>query len=613
MSGLGLSLGLGLGQRYGGGGAPTPAPTPSASAITGNSWEGETLTVSPAGTSRQWTRSGSPISGATAATYVVDRADIAETIGCIVDGVAATGSKTGLIARHSRVVVIGDGVRDPGTGSVNEGVPDFLALRQMNNSLRVAVGGCITGSAGNFAAMQTLANYAAPLKPDVIMFHGVVNETTTPATFMAGYEALLDSLEASHPDAIIFAMERMMRPGNTLSEFQSIWASQAALASGPGGGNRGSGGKGRTIVVDQHTGMDYTVGVDFINTGHQNANGGRKLADLIVAAMSPLIQPTTAEDMMAETAAIPAKGLGAMLNTTGEYQLTGTAGAESGGSTGDTATGFTTRATTMTPATVVASKVPATGYDKQRITVSGTPSAAGLVDFFLTGSNFGSLTFANDHGDFFELLIHARMVNSGGGAPGGVRARQWGGGIGNISDSASGYNPLTQDTTGSTIYYDEVFDYVERSNPAGIGGATPYATTGTSLTGSTTNRPAYAVRFGPTACDAIIDLDRPIVRQVDTLAYAAPSLITFETASPGSAGINGTPGGTNPLVRRPGPWSGGGITLTYQWDLNGVDIPGATTAAYTQASPASGTVVGCTVTATNSISSATDRRTVTVP
>lgn len=84
----------------------------AAPAITGTAQVGQTLTGSNgtiaggAFASRQWLRDGSPISGATAATYVVQAADVGKRITQEVTAtVTATGGKVSKLSGPTAIVI----------------------------------------------------------------------------------------------------------------------------------------------------------------------------------------------------------------------------------------------------------------------------------------------------------------------------------------------------------------------------------------------------------------------------------------------------------------------------------------------------------------------------
>lgn len=64
----------------------------------------------------------------------------------------------------------------------------------------------------------------------------------------------------------------------------------------------------------------------------------------------------------------------------------------------------------------------------------------------------------------------------------------------------------------------------------------------------------------------------------------------------------------NALTCSPGVWSGDGLSFTYQWQRNGIPLPGATQASYTITPDDYGPVLACSVTATGPVGSASARQ-----
>jgi hypothetical protein len=74
---------------------------------------------------------------------------------------------------------------------------------------------------------------------------------------------------------------------------------------------------------------------------------------------------------------------------------------------------------------------------------------------------------------------------------------------------------------------------------------------------------------------------------------APPTVVELSTLTPGEV-----------LVCNPGSWSGSGNVYTRVWRRDGASIAGATAATYTMVDEDVGSMVGCTVTATNAGGSA---------
>ncbi|CAN5223014.1 hypothetical protein BH09ACT2_BH09ACT2_10350 [soil metagenome] len=95
-----------------------------------------------------------------------------------------------------------------------------------------------------------------------------------------------------------------------------------------------------------------------------------------------------------------------------------------------------------------------------------------------------------------------------------------------------------------------------------------------------------------------------LVSYGDTGAYTVVSVVTQADVKPGTPlntappAITGTPEVGQRLTATPGTWDVAGLRFAYQWQANGVDIPGATRANYRVATADQGKALTVVVTAT---------------
>jgi fibronectin type 3 domain-containing protein len=121
---------------------------------------------------------------------------------------------------------------------------------------------------------------------------------------------------------------------------------------------------------------------------------------------------------------------------------------------------------------------------------------------------------------------------------------------------------------------------------------------GTSIPSATANSYTVASKDrGASISCAVTARDSAGTAEATSNSVAIPGSPPQNTASPE---VVGTPAVGNALTCSPGMWSGAPTpTFTYQWLLNGADIPSATATTYTVAIADRGFVLSCRVTASN--------------
>ncbi len=571
---IGVGLGLAGGRRPPDGGVPPP---PTSATIAGGEAEGMQLSVSPAGTSRQWRRDGVAIPGATTATYTLAREDVGATIDAVVDGEPTANNRRGRLRLHSRIVFFTDGVLHDGSapGPAN-GV--WRAMEAINYRLRPAVGALQTQSGQTFATMTARIDQVTGQKPDVIVFHGSVNDGGS-ASYTSDWRALLSLIEQQNPDAIIVACTTQPEQGDAayLATQAGYRAYQAGQASGPGQGARGSAGKGRTVIADLGAGFD--VAQHLTDASHPNRAGGQRNGENIAAALDPLVELAGADALLGQTGAVAELGIGANIYPQSLHQLGGSSGTKAGAvlPTGSVATGLrlTNNLANGSGVAVTALKETASAYEQQVVVLDGVAAAANTLTFGHAAGYPLGRSNAEAVGRYYEWLLHLVVEGADGGAPVGLKAKGAGylGGVQNnqLAAPAGSYGRV---------------DEVVRAHATAF-----WSVAAGSMGSAAATTPVLTLRF-----DGGVDLegtrvliDRIILREVELSPYAPPLLATFGVTGNEALGISGTVGGTGTLVGRPGRWSGGGISFDPVWKIGGAIV--ATGWTYAQASPPAGTVI----------------------
>ena len=358
---------------------------------------------------------------------------------------------------------------------------------------------------------------------------------------------------------------------------------------------------------------DHTIHSNDADKTHPNALGGYTVGSMFWEFIKTYCTTQTKEAVLADTASKTWRGA----NIYAEYALSGTAGAKSGtvAPTGNVATThtLTNNLTNGTSVAVTAAKVAQSGYDQQTIDITGTPAATQTVRFART-SNM-TVTGCSP-GAYFAVLAGVKIKKSSG-AGGAVALNNIGISFGSIGSLFSGAVDLGARGMGTLT---EEIDWVVVCPPrASYANDTAVAPT------------QFDFRFGASAMDTQVTIERPQVFQLYTNARAAPWYIGEDTIQTSNYLIRATGTGvtgngypsagtitaaTVATIRlEPGSWSGGNLTFSRVMKKNGVVVSGAFSSAWTY--NASGTLtasdtVTFEITATNSFGSETRTLTYTV-
>jgi hypothetical protein len=541
----------------------------------------------------------------------------------------SSNSITGKLARHARIAIFSDGLMNmvnatPGPASIA-----YHAMEYINGALRPAVGFDQTSSGETLASMLARVDKVIGMKPDVVVWHGSHNDfngsytnATNPAwipawdstwTNVAGYitkwDAIQSALEAGLPDAIILPLltiNSSTGTNDTAANLDTIWGHQRAAGSGPGGGNRGSSGKGRTLPIDfGGTGASPTINpatMTYDGT-HLNYLGGKTIGRGYVGPkLATIVTATTQADIVNQRSAFT--GFGADVYADTEYRMEGTTGQVAGTPlpTGSFAAGkrVTSNLTNGASVAVVGSKDTShTGdpwpYEIQDVAVSGTPASANTIVQDEATSPSSTVTLGVSSaviGRYYEMVLHKVVDNGAGAAPVGFRSYQ-------VALGSFGQHGVASSTSAASQDYDFALDAVIRTPPK-----TVYQTNPALISGNLSVNPAITSRHSAVAQTTRHRRDRQMLRQVELVAYAAPFLTdSYITGPNDKLRIIGTATGTTTLIAHPGQWSGGGITYDPKWYLDGVLVASAW--VYTLATPGAGHTVMFKPNPTNSIGSDT--------
>ena len=351
---------------------------------------------------------------------------------------------------------------------------------------------------------------------------------------------------------------------------------------------------------------DFTTGANASdNNVHANAFGGWTLGSMLAEILKPHITTATTDAILADAAAKTWRGA----NIYAERAYTGTTGALAGGvaPTGQVATThtLTNNLANGTGVTVTAAKVAQSGYDQQRITVSGTPAAAQTIRF----ARSSNMTITGGApGTYFAFMCGLRIENGSGGPAAGLD---------NFGLSLGSPNALFSNANLGAFGFSNPL-------PAVIDGVFLCPPDAWFANDTAVAPPTLDFNFDAVALSAQITIERPQVFQLYTNARTAPWYIGDDTivganfqARLTGTGVTGAglpsagtiTAATVTTVRvEPGNWSGGGLTFSRVMRRNGAVVSGAFSTGWTYAmggQVVAGDVIAIDVTATNSFGSET--------
>lgn len=490
-----------------------------------------------------------------------------------------------------RTVFYGDGVNAEGSAPGTANWPTQF-LRKMNGRVRGAVGWMQCKSGGEmqttYARRQWTIVQQAPLVFIGSMGHNPEVEGTIFGLDPAVNPVLIDRWKRNVqaifdgcPLSDIFVMLTCASSSAAEPYRTAVWDAQIAFIASLGG---------RVRLIDTR---GFDPALHTFDGVHPSSLGGEYLSDLAFAVANPLIETRTRDQIMSDVTAAADYGA----NLAPDWAMAGTTGTRAGTPqpTGEYATGQRITNNLAGTSAIVVSKDASPGtYSRQIATLSGTPGAAGT----LVQDDTGNITLTGSTpGTFHEILLDVLVDDGAGAAPVGLRG--WLMSIGSLATLGNQSNVANQNADMTAP-----INNIIRVPPRSISGTS----------GPAVVNPTLSTRWSAVALTGRTVISRWIVRQVELVAYTVPALV----GNDGIMGANyqlritGTAGGTNILRGDPGAWSGGAISFDPKWYLNGVEVASGWT--YTQATPASGTVITFRPRPTNTMGSdLITEVTVTVP
>lgn len=503
---------------------------------------------------------------------------ISISAGLGLDRLARGGVSNPLLNLEARGLALGDSYSDLvfSTGLRNH----FSWARfLLNGRVRIAIGGAEMAIAGSRLTESTGTNGAYPqndmlyrvenqiryIAPDFTVFLGGINTFANngfdEAATITQWDQVFDAMRSLLPNMVIFACTipystAILGSPTNIARLDNINAHIRSKAASDS----------KAVLVDYNP--IYTPATDSIGdaVSHPNVRGGYILGTALATAINSVL----AAGSVLPISTTPAAG---QLDT--HFYIPGTSGTLAGSANGSVTTGKTL--TGVAGATVVGSKEAAAVGEKQVITITGTPSAAGATTLSETLAITGSVA-----GDMFELVSEFSVEAAGGGAPAGLLQ------FGDNFVGSDGFLYTSTDVNAVAL-------------PCAVSGV--IRTTPLHINSTTTSQVATAIglRSSATVNDIVAKVGLQIARKVETVAYALPfnTSLSVKTSTNFRAQIAGTLTNGSLQTCRPGGHSGGAVVLSYQWDKNGTPIGGATSQTYTASGMTTGDVLGCTIRGTN--------------
>jgi len=473
---------------------------------------------------------------------------------------------------HTPIVFIGDGIGSVSAAPGRSNYPT-LVLEGLNGRVRGTAGWNLHDSGDSMLLQLARSPFAwrqvAGYEDAFILLgptgHNDDVNSLGLSAWLARWDACVDEIiDNSVCSVVICQYFPSTSILNESTYTADIWAHQLARHGTEGG---------RVTVVARDATINPTAGVDTWDGTHPSESGAKKIADPIIAHLDAMVTAATVDDILNETSANVAMGLGAIIHV--NRALSGSGGSKTGTipATGDVAASHTllNNLTNGSGIGVLADNTTEAGT--QAYAVAGTPAAANTsrlssANTSITGSTPGRLV---------EWIGRVRIDNGAGAAPVGVRGFSMDMvNFGTLGSNGNVSNQLADMT--------EVFDAVIRVPPSPpFGGAGPF-----------NYQAQLTCRHSAVAQTARVREDRPGFRYVDLLERSPPVYLGNDGVQAANyiaritgAGVttplpalnaNGTGtivAGTVGTVRlETGVFEGGLLTFTRQILLNGVEWVG---------------------------------------
>lgn len=493
-------------------------------------------------------------------------------------GRSASGSSSfGTLPLYSRVVFWGDGLFSVSASPGSRNVPEMFLWR-MNGRVRAAIGWNQCYNGGDMDDIYNGRDYAFDQAPDLLVFtsqgHNDALYSAAYAAQMVKWERNLDAAVSALPDALIVVCTTAQ---SNVGGESTYWATVNALQLAKVAALQAVHGD-RIVLADLFATWDYTT---MTHDGvHPNQIGGKAMADVLYAAISPRVTAATKDEILNDVAAKSWRSA----NLHPDWALSGTSGTKSGtiAPTGNWATGqrITNNLTNGTGVGVTVSKdtTNTPTYEECVAVLAGTPASANtIVMDDTTAFTFGAGSVPGAH---YEWRAGLKIDNGAGAPPAGVMT------FGSITSSMGSYGSYSS-FGGLTADLAYAMDGVITSTSTIFGGSGP-----------TNVNPAIGVRLNAASiAGTTIRYSRPAVFQTEIEPYAPMLYLgsdgkfssNFKNRLTGT-GVNDTTSvitaATAATLRwEPGAWSGGASDWSTVFSRvlkkNGVVVSGAYASGWT--------------------------------